>query len=64
MHAGQLDALVGDADGGWVRLRARGPPGTVAGVLLGAKGGPAMRKLMEFLELLLARLRRLITGQR
>jgi hypothetical protein len=36
MPSFQLDALIDDADDGRARLCARDPPGTVAGLLLGA----------------------------
>ena len=34
-----LDAFIDGADGGRVHLSARGPPGTVAGLLLGGREG-------------------------
>ncbi len=35
----RLDAFIDGADGGRVHLPARGPPGTVAGLLLGGREG-------------------------
>ena len=64
MHAGHHDALVDHADGGRVRLCERAPPGAAPDLLVGAKGGWEMRKLMESLRLLLTKMRRLVTRPR
>jgi len=63
MPGEQPGALVDDADGGQVRLCGRAPPGPLL-ICCSLQGGWAMRTLMESLRLLLAKIRRLVTGQR
>src|SRR5215470_3434589 len=62
MNPGQLNALAGGADSGEYVLWAGSPWHRCWSGR--RKGGSAMRKVMESLMLLLARIRKVITGQR
>jgi len=62
MDPGQLDALAGGAN--VRRLRFCGGVPWYRWWSVRRKGGSAMRKVMEFLMLLVARIRKVITSQR
>jgi hypothetical protein len=64
MPSCQLDTLIDGAEAEPTRLCARGPPLALRWSIARCKGGSAMRKLKESLLLVLARLRRIITGPR
>jgi hypothetical protein len=64
MPSFQLDALIDDADDDRARVCVRVTPLALLPVYCSVHGRITMRKLMESVLLVLARIRRLITGPR